>query len=83
MPTVDFTKAQAALIPVVDADRCRACRRCVARSVCRSKAILRIDREDPAFIDASLCYACHSCVPACPNGAIRLPANHREPLGPP
>ncbi|HFD40593.1 MAG TPA: hypothetical protein ENJ31_12190, partial [Anaerolineae bacterium] len=27
---------------------------------------------EPPFIDASRCYGCHACIPACPFGAIVL-----------
>ena len=73
MPVVDFTKAQVAAIPYVDDTRCLACGKCVARSVCKTEAILRIDRDEPPFIDSSLCYGCLACIPECPADAIRLP----------
>lgn len=57
-------------IPSVDDDVCLACRKCKARQVCRVKAILAIDPGEAPFIDASLCYGCLICVPACPAGAI-------------
>lgn len=67
---LDFTKAQAAAIPHIDDEKCAACRRCLARSVCRSKAILQLDPGEPPFIDSSRCYACYACISACPHGAI-------------
>ena len=70
MATVNFTKAQATAIPHVDDDKCEACHRCLARAVCKSKAILQLDPGEPPFIDSSRCYACYVCIPACPNGAI-------------
>jgi len=73
MPVVDFTKAQVADIPAVDDEKCYVCRKCLARSVCKSKAILQIDPGEPPFIDASLCYGCHACIPICPAQAIYLP----------
>ena len=72
MPTIDFAKAQIQDVPQVVDDLCLACRRCVARSACRSKAILQIEPGEPPFIDANLCYGCHACIPACPQGAIVL-----------
>jgi MinD superfamily P-loop ATPase len=72
MPAVDFAKAQIKDVPQVVDGRCLACRRCLARSACRSKAILQIDPGEPPFIDANLCYGCHACIPACPQGAIVL-----------
>lgn len=72
MPFVDVTRAQITSIPRVGDDLCQACRKCVARDVCRSKAILQIDPGEPPFIDANLCYGCRVCIPACPSGAIVL-----------
>lgn len=72
MPVLESTKAQVAAIPVVMDDLCQACHRCAARKVCRTKAILQIDPGEPPFIDASLCYGCHACIPACPYRAISL-----------
>jgi len=72
MLTLDFAKAQPKDVPRVSDQLCRACRKCLARDACRSKAILQIDPGEPPFIDASLCYGCRACIPACPHGAIRL-----------
>ena len=72
MPFVDVTRAQITSVPHVEDDLCQACKKCVARSVCRSKAILQIDPGEPPFIDANLCYGCRACIPACPSGAIVL-----------
>ncbi len=72
MPTIDLAKAQAKDVPHVADDLCQACRKCLARKACRSKAILQIDPGEPPFIDANLCYGCLACLPACPFGAIVL-----------
>jgi MinD superfamily P-loop ATPase len=72
MPVLNTTKAQVTAIPHVDDEACLACRKCLARQVCRSKAILQLDRDEPPFIDASRCYGCLACIPACPNQAIVL-----------
>lgn len=58
-------------IPQIDEEKCRACRKCVARKSCRVKAIVVIDPGEPPFINTSLCYGCMACVPACPYGAIQ------------
>ena len=60
-------------IPHIDNELCQACRKCVARSICRTKAIRSIDPGEPPFIDTHLCMACYECVPACPSEAIILP----------
>ena len=72
MPIMDMTKAQATSIPHVEDDLCLACRKCLARKVCRTKAILQLDPGESPFIDASLCYGCLACIPACPHNAIVL-----------
>lgn len=74
MPWIDTKKAQATAVPQIKDELCLACRKCVARSVCRSKAILQIDPGEPPFIDPNLCYGCNACIPACPQGAIVLNA---------
>jgi MinD superfamily P-loop ATPase len=60
--------------PSIDTELCRACRKCVARSACRTKAIRVIDPGEPPFIDGHLCLGCYECVAACPSGAIVRPA---------
>jgi MinD superfamily P-loop ATPase len=72
MPVIDTTKAQVNSIPWVVDEACHACRKCLAREVCRSKAILQIDRGEAPFIDPNRCYGCRTCIPACPHGAIVL-----------
>jgi MinD superfamily P-loop ATPase len=57
-------------VPQIDDAACQVCRTCAARKVCRVKAILAIDPGEAPFIDASLCYGCLICIPACPFGAI-------------
>ena len=73
MGIVEFTKAQIAAVPTIDETICQVCRTCEARSVCRSKAILRIDPGEPPVIDPSKCYGCNICLTACPFGAIVRP----------
>ena len=77
MAVLSNVKAQVTDVPHVVDDLCQACRKCLARKVCRSKAILQIDPGEPPFIDPSLCYGCRACIPACPHGAIVL--NGRDP----
>ncbi|MGQ9521653.1 MAG: ATP-binding protein [Anaerolineae bacterium] len=60
-------------IPQVAVDLCRACRRCHAREVCRSKALRAVDPGEPPWVDGNRCYGCLACVPACPFGAIQIP----------
>jgi MinD superfamily P-loop ATPase len=72
MDVLSQTRTQISSIPQVVDDLCQVCRKCLARQVCRSKAILQMDPGEPPYIDASLCYGCRVCIPACPNGAIQL-----------
>jgi MinD superfamily P-loop ATPase len=72
MAVLETTKAQVTTVPRVLDERCRACRKCLAREVCRSKAILQIDRGEPPFIDPNRCYGCRACIPACPHDAISI-----------
>lgn len=72
MSVLETIKAQATAIPHIVDERCWACRKCLARSLCRSKAILQIDLGEPPFIDPGRCYGCHACIPACPAEAIVL-----------
>lgn len=61
------------MVPHVDDERCRNCRQCLARTVCRTKAIVAIDPDEPPFIDSHRCMGCFDCVAACPAGAIVRP----------
>lgn len=72
MAVLETTKAQLSTIPQIVDELCLACRKCQAREVCRSKAILQIDRGEPPFIDPNRCYGCRACIPVCPAGAIVL-----------
>jgi MinD superfamily P-loop ATPase len=70
MAVMETTKAQTSTIPHIVDELCLACRKCQAREVCRTKAILQIDRDEAPFIDPSRCYGCRACIPVCPAGAI-------------
>ena len=61
--------------PHLDEALCRACSKCTARAVCRTKAIRTIDPGESPFIDGHLCMACYECVGACPSGAIIRPVS--------
>jgi len=54
----------------IDADACHACRKCLAKQVCRFHAILSIDRDEAPILDSSRCRGCLVCVTTCPFGAI-------------
>ena len=70
MAVIETTKAQTSTIPHIVDELCLACQKCQARDVCRTKAILQIDRDEPPFIDSSRCYGCRACISVCPAGAI-------------
>jgi len=58
-------------------ENCRACRRCLAADVCKVRAIMRIDDDEPPYIDIERCYDCRLCVPACPFGALQVMSDIR------
>ena len=33
---------------------------------------MRLDPDEPPFIDVGRCYDCRQCIPACPFGAITV-----------
>lgn len=53
-------------------EHCRACRTCLAGEVCKVRALVRLDPDEPPFIDVSRCYDCRLCILACPFGAITV-----------
>jgi Fe-S-cluster-containing hydrogenase component 2 len=57
-------------LPRVLAERCQACRPCLARQACRAKALRIVDPGEAPFVDGSRCYGCLACLPACPFEAI-------------
>ncbi len=56
-------------------EACRACRRCLAADACRVRAIMRIDPDEPPYVDIERCYDCRLCIPACPFDALRVVGN--------
>jgi len=73
MRIVNKATTQDIAVPRVDAGLCRVCPGCPARDACRSKALLRIDCDEPPVVDPSRCYGCRACMAACPHGAIQMP----------
>ena len=59
----------------VNGSLCMSCRRCEARQVCRTKAILQIDPGEPPFVDVHRCMGCMDCMKACPFEAIQVVYN--------
>ena len=56
----------------IDDEHCRACRHCVAAEMCKVRAIMRLDPDEPPFLDVSRCHDCRLCISACPFGAISV-----------
>jgi len=73
--SMQSAKAQIQAVPHVNTTLCLACSRCKARAACRSKALLQLESGDTPFVDASRCYGCHLCLPACPMGALQRSPN--------
>ncbi len=65
----------------IDDKQCRACRRCLAAQVCKVRAIVRLDPDEPPVLDVSRCYDCRLCLPACPFGAISWRGVSSERVG--
>jgi MinD superfamily P-loop ATPase len=59
-------------VPNVDTEKCRGCRKCLARNFCRLKALVQIDSNELPYIDHELCRGCLVCLEECPFGAIQI-----------
>ena len=60
---------------------CQACDDCTARWECRTRAVVKMDAGEPAYIEYSRCNGCAKCVPACPFGAILVRSQNGPLLG--
>jgi len=56
----------------VDYALCRSCDKCASRRACRTKALIQLDRGEPAIVKTGDCMGCGDCVPACPHQAIKM-----------
>lgn len=56
----------------VDYNKCNKCTKCVARKSCPTKALFKLDIDEPAAVDIQLCYGCGKCVPVCPHDALSV-----------
>lgn len=52
--------------------QCRQCENAPCITVCSSKAIERLDPEQPVLITADRCIGCKLCIIACPFGVIKM-----------
>jgi MinD superfamily P-loop ATPase len=66
------------IIPALDYARCQACQPCRAAAHCRFKAFVRIDRDEPPYIDVARCGGCGDCVAHCPFEALTDPRVGKE-----
>jgi Pyruvate/2-oxoacid:ferredoxin oxidoreductase delta subunit len=55
----------------INYDLCLNCERCLAQKSCTTKAIIRIDLDEPPFIDVHRCHGCLLCLAECPQEAIK------------
>jgi MinD superfamily P-loop ATPase len=61
------------IIPSVDYDQCHACAKCEAAKHCPRRALVRFDRDEPPYVEVTLCGGCGDCVQHCPYEAIKPP----------
>ena len=78
MSVMETTKTQVTAVPHVVDEWWHACRKCQARTVCKSKAIIQLDPDESPFVDASRYYGCHLCITTCPHEAIGLDRRESE-----
>lgn len=62
--------------PEIMWDVCQSCSPCLARTVCKTRAIVQMDIDEPPYIDYSRCTNCVQCVLACACGAIVMHSPH-------
>ncbi|MDI6716745.1 MAG: 4Fe-4S binding protein [Actinomycetota bacterium] len=56
----------------VNYNKCKICKKCVARRACPTKALFKLDEDEPAVVDLKLCHGCGDCVAACPHKALYI-----------
>ena len=57
-------------VPNIDAEKCRACKRCLARRACRLKALIQFEAHEMPYVDQEICRGCLICMEECPFQAI-------------
>jgi MinD superfamily P-loop ATPase len=68
-----LTFGQTVLIPRIDYDRCQACKTCQAAKCCPRRALVRLDRDEPPYVEVTLCGGCGECILHCAHKAIQSP----------
>jgi len=63
--------------PEICTDLCMVCDPCPASKVCRTRAIAKLDADEPPYVELSRCNHCGKCVLSCCCGAIVM----RSPNG--
>lgn len=57
-------------VPNIDAEKCHACKKCMARASCRLKALVQFEPNEMPYIDQEMCRGCLVCLEECPFKAI-------------
>jgi len=71
-PRINLTEKVNVMVPVVDAEKCTGCRRCV--DFCKFNALAYI--KDKLLIFPDLCHSCKGCVMVCSNKALMETNKH-------
>jgi MinD superfamily P-loop ATPase len=56
----------------VNWELCQGCKKCTARMVCRTRALMRLEGENVMFVETQRCNACGNCLENCQFSAIRI-----------
>lgn len=60
------------LRPVINYETCQTCQPCEARLACKTRAIVKLDPDEPPYIAIERCSGCSACVVACVCSAIQM-----------
>lgn len=65
-----MTHLQKSHIAKIQTDKCTKCKICPPIKTCQSKAISRLDLDEPPYVLTEFCVGCGECVKTCPFTAI-------------